>query len=521
MPVPLICLAALAAGPAPVRGWMVHGTDRPYFLSVLAAAKRYGINHLEIAGNNPTFSEEFTEYPKQTALIEEVAALGKKQGLNVYVWIREFNVRTRDLKTDPATPEGAAFWKGRQDALRAALKGMPSLAGVIMSYGSTPTEIWNVNGDAFWQKMTQPERIRFTTEKFRDVAVGEFHKQMYVRDFNHSPNQLHWLVEGLKDETGIGMHSKAEPQDWQFFYPHSFSQGAYGKTPQIVEFDLAGEYWGCSTVPVSLVEYLKYRWTYDRAKGARGVVGRIDRDNERALGMPSEINLYAHSVLMQKPETSAQAIYDGWNTTRFGLKGEPSRRLTEIYRRCTQVAKLQYYTLGFWAPKSQTTLPDSMRSFESSLKGKSTAQWDPAAKPLETELLNPTPDTVQHILRDKAEAVRLAELNLSEIGKLKSALRPADYALFEGQLVYMRDQAAVWEAMAKALWTVELATREKASKQDATSAIEAFAAKVATLTNPKAPRFVLRQQTAGRKLAEDMRNRLNGAAATSTAAGEP
>lgn len=492
---------------------MVHGTDRPYLLSVLAAAKRYGINHLEIAGNNPTFSEQFVQYPQQTALIEEIAGAGKKQGVDIYVWIREFNVRTKEFATDLSTVEGAAFWKARQEALRQALRRLPSIRGVVMSYASTPTEIWDVQGDRFWQDMSQPERIRFTTERFREVAVTEFGKRMLVRDFNHSPDELRWLVEGLRDETGITMHSKAEPQDWQFFYPHSPAQGAYGKTPQVVEFDLAGEYWGQSLIPVSLVDYLKYRWTYDRAKGARGVVGRIDRDDNRTLGSPSEINLYAHSVLMKEPETSASTIYDGWNSTRYGLKpgSAASRTLTKIYLRCTEAAKLQYYTLGFWTPKSQTSIPDRMASIEGTLRDKSTALWDRDAKGMETRLLNPTPDTVRQILVDKRRAVELTETNLSNMAKLKSTMRPTDYAPFLAQLRFMRDQALVWEAMARAYWTTKLAQGDEASRVEAIRAIDAFDARVATLQNPSAPRFAATQREAGRKLAVDMRGRLETA----------
>lgn len=504
----LIGLAALAAGPSPVRGWMVHGTDRAYLLSVLAAAKRYGINRLEIAGNNPTFSEEFVQYPSQTALIEEVAALGRKQGLNVYVWIREFNTRDKAFRTDPASPEGAAFWHGRQDALRAALRLMPDLRGVVVSYGSTPTEIWDVKGDAFWQAMTQPQRIRFTTERFRDVAVGEFRKDMVVRDFNHSPSQLRWLVDGLRDADGITMHSKAEPQDWQFFYPHSFSQGAYGKTPQIVEFDLTGEYWGQALVPVSLVEYLKYRWTHDRRKGARGMVGRIDRDDHRTLGSPSEINVYAHSVLMRNPEASAASIYDGWNFSRYGLQGANSARLTEIYRRGTQVAKLQYYTLGFWAPKSQTSIPESMRSVESTIRGKSTAQWAPSAKALENRLLEPDREIVDRILADKAKAIALAEKNLHAIEALQGKMRLSDYALFAAQLRFMRDQTRVWEAWSRAYWTAKLVQKKLASPEEGLAAVEALEKQAEALANPAAPRFVAMQQTLAKRLAADIRANL-------------
>lgn len=514
MPIYALTLAAILAAapdsPAEVRGWMVHGTDRPYLTAVLEAAGKYGINHLEMAGDNPTFSEELIQQPRQTALIEEIAKAAKAKGIRTYVWIREFNVRDKSQDMDPSSTAGAAFWKGRLDALRAGLKLIPDISGVVMSYASTPTEIWDVKGqDAFWSGMSQAQRVRYTTDRFKDVVVGEFHKRMLVRDFNHSPNQLHWLNDGLKDEDGIIMHSKDVPQDWQFFYPHSFTIGAYGKTPQVIEFDLTGEYWGQALVPVSLVEYIKYRWDYDRTHGARGMVGRIDRDENRELGTPSEINVYAHSVYMRHPATSVQAVYDGWNRQRYGLKaGSPaSRRLTEIYRRCIKVAKLQYYTLGFWAPKNQTLLPEKLSIYDNALRGKSSAQWDPAAKATESDLLNPTPEVTARIFADKDKAVALSAQNLSEFAALKSAMKPADYEEFEAQLRFMHAQAQVWRAMSRAIWTTKLALKG-GSASDAETEIGAFSEELAKLENPAAPRFVAVLKLAGESLAGDLRKQL-------------
>ena len=161
-----------------------------------------------------------------------------------------------------------------------------------MSYASTPTEIWYVADQSeFWRKKTMPERIRYVTDRFKSVLVGELGRKMFVRDFNHSPQQLRWLVEGLKDEDGLSMYSKWEPQDWQMFYPDSFAIGAFGSTPQVIEADLGAEYWGRSMVPVSMVRLIKKRWDYDRTHGATGIVARIDRDEESSLGTPSEVNL--------------------------------------------------------------------------------------------------------------------------------------------------------------------------------------------------------------------------------------
>ena len=113
-----------------------------------------------------------------------------------------------------------------------------------------------------------------------------------------------WAIEALRDYPGITVISKPEPQDFQPFYPHSPAVGAFGRTPQILEMDLNGEYWGQSLIPVSQVGYLRYRFRYGVNKGIVGAVGRIDTNANAALGTPNEINLFAFSRLLSKPETA-------------------------------------------------------------------------------------------------------------------------------------------------------------------------------------------------------------------------
>ena len=334
--------------PKQVRGWMIHGASREYHRRVLEAAKRYKINHLEISGDNPTTSDEMAL--PQGVLVAETASAAKKLGIDSYIWIRELNTKDPNLQLDPATESGKAFWAHRKDALRMALKKAPDLAGVIMSYASTPTEIWSVKDKSnFWTSMSMAERLRFVTDQFKSVVIGENQKRMYIRDFNHSPQQLKWLVEGFKDYPDAIMHSKWVPQDWQLFYPHSPSLGAYGSTPQVIEADLGAEYWGRAMVPVSLVEYIKMRWDYDRDHGCRGVVARIDRDDQSSLGTPSEINLYALMRFMDDSKITPDQVFQEWNQKRYGLKpgSKESETLTKIYQAGTEQAKLQYFTLGF------------------------------------------------------------------------------------------------------------------------------------------------------------------------------
>lgn len=167
------------------------------------------------------------------------------------------------------------------------------------------------------------------------------------------------------------------------------------------------------------------------------------------------------------------------------------------YRRSTQVAKLQYYTLGFWTPESQTTMPDSMRSIEGTIRGESNAQWDPTAKALDERLLEPDQATVDRILAAKAKAVSLAEENIR-----------AFESLFAAQLRVMRDHAAVWEAWARAYWTTKLVQKRLAAPADGIATVETLEKEAKALDNPAAPRFVAAQQRNAKKLADDLRANL-------------
>lgn len=455
------------AGPKQVRGWMIHGASPAYHRLVLAKAKEYGVNHLEIAGNNPTTSDEMTG--ASADLISKTAKAARALGIDPYIWVRELNTRDKSIKLDPSTEAGARFWNARLNALKQAFKRAPDLNGIVLSYASTPTEIWYVTDvSPFWTGKTMEQRIRFVTDQFLSVTKP-LNKRVYVRDFNHSPQQLKWLVNAFTDYPQITLHTKWTPQDWQLYYPDSFAIGAIGKTPQVIEADLGAEYWGRSMVPVSLVRYIKARWDYDRAHGCQGIVARIDRNEESALDTPSEINLFALSKYLADPKTTPEEVYRAWNAKRYGLRpnSTASNTLTQIYERTFEQAKQMYYTLGFWTPKDQSMIPDTVRSIEAGIRGKSSALWDPSLKPLEEELAHPTANTHAKIMKDRAAAIRLADQNLADLQKVADDLSPKDAADWQTRLELSLAMAKVWHAMADAVWTLR-AAEEARDRSEAT-----------------------------------------------------
>jgi len=427
---------------------------------VLEAAPRYKINHLELSHEIVMQVDQVMEIPGRARLIEEIAAAAATKGIKTYIWAHEINTRRKDLDLDPSSKDGRAFWQSRQEAYRGALRVCPSLAGVILMFGSSPTEVWHIKGTGReWKSLSMPARIRFVTQLVKQVVIGEFHKELFVRDFNHHPNELRWLMEALRDFPDITVISKPEPQDFQPFYPRSPAVGAYGNTPQILELDLNGEYWGQSLIPVSQVAYLRNILLFGRQKGIMGAVGRIDTSRNTALGTPSEMNLYAFLRLLEDSFTSEEQIYAEWIKERYRLPtgSMASCRLRQILQRTFPMAMKTYYTLGFWTWKNQSEVPPTVRNIEGGIIGKSTAIWDPDKKDLELQLLHPDRATVQKILIEKQAAVRLADTNLRELQQLRKSLAPKDYQDLHRRLTLACDLTRLYEAIASAYWRVKLA----------------------------------------------------------------
>jgi len=462
-----------------VNGWLVHWPDPNYLNRVLEAAPRYKINHLELSHDIIMQVDEATEDLKRGELIESVAKRSRAMGIKSYIWAHEINTRDKNAPLDPESIEGKVFWEKRRDAYRRTLRACPSVSGVVLMFGSSPFEVWDLpstpdKGDG-WQRRSAAQRVRFITDLVCSVVRDELNKEVFVRDFNHGPSQLESIREALKDYSGITIISKVEPQDFQPFYPHSSTLGAFGTTPQIVEIDLCGEYWGQSLILTSLPQYALYRLKYDQLQGTVGAVARVDCYSNSTLGTPSEINLYAFQRVLQDRSVTADAIYAEWMKKRYGLKPEgiAARQMTAIFERSWQMALKLYYTQGFWTWKNLSSIPERSASIDGGIVGKSNALWDSAAKPLEKRLIRPDGALVRAIQKEKAEAVNLAQTNLEALIGIRSALRQADFADLERRLRLAVDLAKIYQVIADAYWRIKLA-------ENMPSDVEASADKINT-----------------------------------------
>jgi hypothetical protein len=153
--------------------------------------------------------------------------------------------------------------------------------------------------------------------------------------------------------------------------------------------------------------------------------------------------------------------------------------MTAIFKRSWQMAKKLYYTQGFWTWKNLSSIPDRSASIDGGIGGKSNALWNKAEKPLEQRLMHPDGALVAAICAEKADAVKLAETNLSELTSLRPHIAKADYAELEKRLRLAVDLAKIYQGIAEAYWRIKLAEH---SPNDSAASTEKVNASLSALT---------------------------------------
>ncbi len=440
-------------------GWILMDTDRAYISQTLNKAADFGITHIQLSHALIMDIDEINLDPVKAALLKDIAREAHDLGLDIWVWAHEIYGVHPFACFDPQ----AALWESRAQAYRDALDAIPEIDGVILMFGSADTEPWYVVCACQWcqdlpstgnfildfMNNHPAERLTLLYDVVGGVVMDEYGKKLRVRTFMHMPWELDWLSESLVeyDRPDLMVMSKDVPQVWVPYYPHNPIIGLdkTGGRHQIIEMDLGNEYWGKNKILSSQVDYINYRWSYDKEKGAMGAAARIERGANHAFGTANEINIYAFSRIV-RDSAKPDAIYREWFEERYGI-GPPSPAsdaLKEIFRNSHFAMRKMYYTLGMWTLEKGSDLTDSAR-FPSQLWTRSTAFYDKNWIPVFRSLAAPTTQTLSDLWQEGAEAMEIAADNLAALESIETAFANAnDYDELRQMLDLQVDCAAIW-----------------------------------------------------------------------------
>ncbi len=345
------------------QGWVLL-RDEPIscYQELLSHAPEYHVNLVQISHSIMMYTWEPLTDPTRRDKIRQIASLAHSNGVDeVVCWVHDIQDNSHwRVPSVYKTPDGKidldqeAFWNWLAGTYVQFFDACPEVDGVVL----TLTENFVYGGADVYDRT----RVRHTGRTPEDSCLKLIQtiwnvckqrgKSMYVRTWTLYGGADTWIRNAIirTNEPDIWMMSKATGAgDWDVIQEPYDIIGTCTGHPELLEFDVTGEYWGYTWTPWSGVDYIKNLWTnFALPRGADGMVARIDREDQssapgihpRAIETPNRINLYALDVLANYPGTSVDSIYDYFCSHWFGAAA--SDRVKSALKRSFDISNACY-----------------------------------------------------------------------------------------------------------------------------------------------------------------------------------
>lgn len=443
--------------------------DADFVDLLLAKAKKYGVTELNIHGgtapaiaavNVPGFPK--VDHPIDEIALAEVRAIlaqFKEHGLSVTLSAAE-PCFPEDFFT--AYPEAHNIsnklaWYFLEERTRQIFRTIPEVDCIqfhlwesdFMADQVLFRDFWFAgDGTNSWDQYQQANQYYsladYITElmaAFSRAAAGEG-KAFSLLTFCHYPWQEKVVIEALQHldrRFPIVLDHKCQPGDWAPFRPaNNVMLEITDRGPAKMKFDGVGEYWGQGHIPYCYPDEIQARVLHALAHNASidSLGMRVHWESGHLFGKCCEINFYALARLAQNPDVHMEDVWRDWASERFGEVAAPG--VVSALQRTNQIANLSYYMKGVRA-QMHSHIAD-LGYFLSQLLKTGRAQlgwmpWNIRDNHFIHELLeDPREHTIQVVLDDRREALRLLTLSLADIDATRANLRDEDYARLHQEL---------------------------------------------------------------------------------------
>lgn len=455
-----------------MRGWIFLDYNMPYLRQAIPLAASYGMNHVQLSHDIVMTAEAVLDNEQLAKDISELAGLAHSHGMTLYIWTHELSkVPERFRQDGKVNLDDPGFWKWLVAKYDRLFDVVPGVDGLVLTLSETDVKVFRDN--EVLTKMTKGERVTRLSNTIYHVCRAHG-KGLIVRDWGNlgtsSWGVLNEIGQGLEaSDAGIQVMTKYTAGDW-YMNARNPLIGAMKRHQQIEEFDLAGEHHGQSQIPWAIPDLIKEEYCFARKKGIIGACGRVERMQNRVIGTPNEINLYAFSKLTADPGYTVEKIWQEWATKRFGEKA--ARHVIRAMKHSRPIVDKMLYVKGVYFLQDHTTIP-SLDYPENHVKGSSAGFFDVRLGDVEKKLIEPDREFVQEVLAEKDEAIALCEASIEDIERARPLLRDEDYrwlrAFFDKDLI----MAKTFRALAGAYFEYKL-YRSGDDRRRLDSALEAL-----------------------------------------------
>jgi len=375
--------------------------------------------------------KEFARRDAEEHLVDYCHSLG----MQVTLWVHELNEIPREWMPEYLGPVDAG-----NDKLFALLDdryewmlrdAVPNVDGLVLTV--VETEIRATDTD-FLAKLVA--LLRQKTDKYR--------KSLIFRTFVWYPDELQSTMAAIdKFPADQLVMSKCTPQDWNTRGISAAEIGHVGSRPQIIEYDVAGEYFLRNTVANCMPELLKKHFDYGIQNNVSGICVRVDRDDASVLNQPSEVNLWTLGMLATGASDNLDEIWNAWAANRYGPSAA-SGVITALKPTGGVVSEmLSVGPFSFSDPRWPLPLADE------DVFGDLWQNWwwDKSYLPARDAAEDGDPAFTAQVAADKAAARLQADRCLWNLELVKDKLSPEDYQILKTRLLSNQVQLAFRSAM--------------------------------------------------------------------------
>jgi hypothetical protein len=448
------CLAATApAASSPPAGkdamtyrvWQFLDNDWDYLRQAIPRAREDDMNRIQLG--QKIISDVHTLYksPETLDLVRKATHLAHQHGLKVDIWTHELADVPPSFRKDGKVVLNDALWSWMRDKYDRVFRLVPDVDGLVLTCAESQANIYS---DRVVSDLPPDARIAKLMSVMADIC-REHDKMLFVRTFVYMPGELQamrravtTIADAVRDRGNVVVMSKCVPHDWSPFYPYDPTLGDTAGLPQVIEIDLGEEYTGLGRFLHCEVNYVHAVFRHCRLPNVVGAVARVDRDRDnRALGTPNEVNLYAFKRLTHDPSPTVDRLWTEWAEKRYGREAAPYA--IDALKATYDVTNMAFFPLEN-CMQNHSGLCGWEYAF-SHITLATPAKWiaSPRHELARDELLHPTWITLTKINAEKDAARELAEKSLAILDRGRDHLQPEDYRDLRRRLEFGREVVEV------------------------------------------------------------------------------
>jgi hypothetical protein len=333
-----------------VRGWTILSNSKEDGLTVIAKAREYDINQLQLSHDVIMDLREIRN-PSKLMLVREFTEAAHKTGIpEVVLWdhaLYNLNYYPDEFKTGPKGTidlDNPEFWKWFKQDYRAMLNLIPDIQGLVLTFIETGAHV----EDQYAQILkTNAEKLAAVVNAVADVVIKERKLKLYIRTFSYTQKEYNTVIGSIShlNNPNIILMMKETPHDFFLTHPDDLYAGTINR-PTIIEFDCGNEFSGQNIIANTWPEYIIHRWSdFLRRPNIMGYSARTDRYGDtRIIGHPAEILVYTLKRYGEDTTLTTSAILDEFISKQYGAKALPF--LKPAFSKAYDIISSTLYTLG-------------------------------------------------------------------------------------------------------------------------------------------------------------------------------